>query len=197
MRVSGVSAKGSRGVTSTRDDSVDDAGCVFEAGEDDAVGEGFVLEADVGVEHWAFALAGEVDGEEIGEGEVFAWGAEFVEEAGFVSGDEAAAAFDEGAELVALRVAECGDVGEDEGFVGGEVRGVEIVVVDHLEGDARFDEGLVPAEGGVFDFVGVVIAAVVQGGLLGVDESDASERLLVGEVAAGSFRSRDRSVRRR
>ena len=34
----------------------------------------------------------------------------------------------------------------------------------------------------VFDFVGVVIAAVVQGGLLGVDEGDASERLLVGEV---------------
>ena len=117
-------------------DSVDDAGRVFEAGEDDAVGEGFVLEADVGVEHWAFALAGEVDGEEIGEGEVFAWGAELVVEAGFVSGDEAAAVFNEGAELIALRVAEGGDVGEDEGFVVGEMRGVEVAVVDHLEGDA-------------------------------------------------------------
>ena len=50
-------------------------------------------------------------------------------------GDDAASALDEGAELVALRVAERGDVGEDKGFVGSEVYGVEVAVVDHLEGD--------------------------------------------------------------
>ncbi len=131
-----------------------------------------MLEAEVGVEHGTrLTLAGEVDGEEIGECEVFAWDAELVVEAGLVSGDEAATVFDEGAELVALRVAECGDVGEDEGFVGGEMGGVEIAVVHHLEGDAGFDEGLIPAEGVVFDFGGILIAAVVPGGLLGVDEA--------------------------
>ena len=56
-------------------DSVDDARGVFEAGEDDVAREGFVLEAEVGVEHGAGWAAGEVDGEEIGESEVLAWGA--------------------------------------------------------------------------------------------------------------------------
>ena len=45
--------------------------------------------------------------------------------------------------------------------------------MDHFEGDAGFDECLVPAEGVVFDFGGVLVATVVPGGLLGVDEGDA------------------------
>ncbi len=56
-------------------DSVDDARGVFEAGEDDVAREGFVLEAEVGVEHGAGWAIVEVDGEEIGEGEVLAGGA--------------------------------------------------------------------------------------------------------------------------
>ncbi len=99
-----------------------------------------------------------------------------------MSGDEAATVFDEGAELVTLRVAERGDVGEDDGLEGREMGRVEIAVVDHLEGDAGFDEGLIPAEGVVFDLGGVLVATVVPGGLLGVDEGDAGEWLLMGEV---------------
>ena len=104
-----------------------------------------------------------------------------------MGGDEVASAFDEGAELVALRVAESGDVGQDEGLVWGEMGGVEKAVVHHLEGDARFDEGLIPAEGVVFDFCGVLIATVVPGGLLRVDQGDPGQRLLVGEVGLVLF----------
>ena len=88
-------------------------------------------------------------------------------------------------------------LGRMSGFVGREMGCVEIAVVDHLEGDAGFDECLVPAEGVVFDFGGVVVATVVPGGLLRVDEGDAGQRLLVGEVRLILFGPEDRSVRRR
>ena len=108
------------------------------------MGEGLLLKVDVGVEHGAFGFSGGVYAEEVCESEVFAAYPVLVEEAGFVGGDEVAAVLDEGSDLVALGVAEGGDIGQDDGFIGGEMGGVEKLVVDHVEGDAGFDESLIP-----------------------------------------------------
>ena len=86
-------------------------------------------------------------------------------------------------ELRALRGRECGDVGEDERAELADVVGVEEMVVDHLEGDAGFDEGLVEAEGVGLRLWASVVAAVVHGGLLRVDDGDAGERALIAQVA--------------
>ena len=115
-----------------------------------------------------------------------------------MSGDEAAAVLDEGAELIALRVAEGGDVGEDEGFVRGEMRrrrGCRSCTISKGMRDSM--RAWYQPRAWSSTLVWRVVAAVVQGGLLGVDEGDAGERLLVGEVVLVLLRSRDRFPRRR
>ena len=63
-----------------------------------------------------------------------------------------AAACNERAELVALRVAEYGDVGQDEGLVSGKLFHAEQPVMHHLERYARLDQRLVQAQRVVLDF---------------------------------------------
>lgn len=93
-------------------------------------------------------------------------------------GNDVAPAFGEPGELAALGIGEGGDGGKDEGAVGTGVLGVEREIVDHVEGKAGFDEGLVETEGVVFHLGAGTLAAVEGGSLLGIDDGDASERSL-------------------
>jgi hypothetical protein len=58
----------------------------------------------------------------------------------------------------------------------------------HLEGDARFDQRLVPAKSMVLNLRFGVFLAVVPSRLLGIDQSDSREGLLVREVLLILFR---------
>ncbi len=55
--------------------------------------------------------------------------------------------------------------------LNGEVLGIEQSVVHHLEGDARLDQRLVPAERMVLDFLRGARAAVELRGLLRIDQA--------------------------
>ncbi len=70
---------------------------------------------------------------------------------GLVGSDDASAATDEVAQLLALLVGERGDVGKDESLEAADVVGREGAVVHHLKGNAGFDESLIEAELRVFD----------------------------------------------
>ena len=69
-----------------------------------------------------------------------------------MGGHQAAAALDELADLLALRVRERRDIRQDQSLEAVDVRGVEQPVVHHLERNARFDQRLVEAERVIFDF---------------------------------------------
>src|SRR6185312_2870365 len=83
-------------------DAIYDARGIFESFEERMMRCGFMLEAKIGIHHRTLAAASPVDGEEIGEAEVFAAHAPLVVEAGFIRRDEITAIFDEGAKLIAL-----------------------------------------------------------------------------------------------
>ena len=93
-----------------------------------------------------------------------------------------AAALHELAELPALRVGQGGDVRQDERLEPVQVVGVEQPVVDHLEGDARLDQRLIPAQRVVLDLLPGLRAAVKPGGLLRIDQPDPRQRTLVAQV---------------
>ena len=77
---------------------------IFEAFEQWVTACGSVFETQVSVVQRAFNAAGEADPEEIGQPEVLSFHAPFIVEAGFVSGDETAAALREFTELLTLRI---------------------------------------------------------------------------------------------
>src|SRR5690242_8337725 len=101
------------------------------------------FDADVGVFDVREYRAGVADTEKIGEAEVGAARAVFVIERGLERRQEAAAAADVLAELLALGVGERRGIGEEQQLKAIDMVGIEQSVVDHFEGSARLDEGLI------------------------------------------------------
>ena len=81
-----------------------------------------------------------------------------------------------------MRVGQRGNVRQDQRLELVQVCGVEQTVVDHLEGDARLDERLIPAERVVFDFCAGAVAAVKPRGLLRIHQPCARERRLIAQI---------------
>ena len=80
------------------------------------------------------------------EPEVLAFLAGFVVERGLERGDQAAAALDELAELLALGVGERGNVRQDEQLESFHVFTIEQLLVHHVKRNAGLDQGVGDAE---------------------------------------------------
>ena len=168
-------------------DAVDDAGRVFQSLEKRVMRKSFVFEPKIGVLHRSLDLTTPTNAQKVGETKVLSADAPFIVKAGFVGGDEAAALFHEAAELVALRIAERGDVRQDQCLEPADQRGIEQAIVDHFELDAGFNERLIPPEGMILDFGLGATAAVKPGGLLRINECHARARRLVAQVVLSFF----------
>ena len=92
-------------------------------------------------------------------------------------GDDAAASADERTQLIALRVAQHGNIRQDQRLVIFQMLGVQQAVMDHLERNTRLNQRLIPAQRIVLD-----LRAVVPGRLLRIDQPHARKRTTVGEV---------------
>src|ERR1700704_1037585 len=147
-----------------------------------------MLQANVGVEHRALGFSCPIHSKEIGKTEVPAPYTPLIVKTRLMRSDEVSPILDKGPELVALHIAECSHVRQYQRRKWGKVRGVEQAVMHHLEGDARFDQSLIPAESIVFNLRFGMPIAVVPGRLLGVNQSDSCERPLMREVLLILFR---------
>ena len=92
-----------------------------------------------------------------------------------MGGDDAAAALDKVAQLLALWVGEGGDVGEDQGLEVARVFCVQETVMHHLKGNTRLDQRMIVAQRVVFHFRLALVAAVIVPGLLRIDNGDAGD----------------------
>ena len=119
----------------------------------------------VGIAVGADGVAGFADAEEIGEAEVGAGTEVFVVEAGLEAGHERSAGVHVVAELLALAIAEHGDIGQQQGAILGETFGIKAVFVDEVEGEAAAQQSLIDALRGL-----VHVLAGVRGGGAWVEE---------------------------
>src|SRR6202022_4761392 len=118
----------------------------FKSNEEEFVRQRVMLQANVGVEHRAVPFSCPIHSKEIGEAEVPAAHTPLIVKTGLMRSDEVSPILDKGPELVALHFAECSQVRQYQRRKRGKVRGVEQAVMHHLEGDARLDQSLIPAE---------------------------------------------------
>ena len=132
---------------------------------------GFVFQTEIGVLHPGFGLAAVIYAEQSGQPEVVPADAPLVAQAGFVSGNHAAAAANEFLDLPALRVGKGDNVRQDKRLELANVRGIQKPVMHQLKRDARLDQCLIPAVDGVLDLMAderVTVAAGVPSVWLGV-----------------------------
>ncbi len=84
-----------------------------------------MLQADIGVEHRSLGFACPIHSKEIGEAEVPAAHTPLIVKTCLVCSDEVSPILDEGAQLVALRIAECGKVRQYERRIWSKLCGIE------------------------------------------------------------------------
>ena len=94
-----------------------------------------------------------------------------------MSGDDAAAALHELAQLMALFVRQRRDARQDQRSKRREMRLIEQTIVHHLERHAGFDQRLIPAVDVVLDFAGTKPS-----GLLRIDQPNARERRFIAQI---------------
>src|SRR5262245_59566942 len=143
---------------------------------------GILFQAQIGILDGTFDAAFERSPKEIREAKIRSPRTPLVVERCLIGRDQPTSALDKIAELLALRIGERGNVWQDQRLKMEGMLGVEQPVVHHFEWNAGLDERLIPAEGMVFDFRRRALAAIEPGGLLRVDEANASERHGVAKV---------------
>src|SRR4051812_32555670 len=140
------------------------------------------LEIQIGVHHPLVYLSGERNTEKLRKAEIFPPNSPFVIERRFARSNNAAAALDEVLQLLALRLRQGRDIGQNQRPKRFQVLLIEELVVNHLEWDSAFYHGVLEAELRIFYLGASLFAAIEGSGLLGIDQADARKRLLIPQI---------------
>src|SRR5262249_17323507 len=121
--------------------SIDDALSILESSKNRVIlaGDWILLHGQVRILHWALNAPSVIRSEDISQSKGLSANAPLVIKRRLKCRDHAAASLEILSNLIALFLRKGGNVGEDQNLEAINVRGIEEVVVHHLERNASFD----------------------------------------------------------